>query len=84
MRILKQALDHGLVLQKVHKKVIFSQKAWLNAYIGMNNKLRTKAKNDFEKDFFKLMINSVFRKTMENLREHRDIKLVTIDKRRNN
>ena len=80
---LKQALNHGLVLQNVHWVITFYQEALLKPYIDMNTKLRTEAKNDFEKDFFKLMNNSVFGKTMENVRNHRDIKIVTTNKQRN-
>ena len=80
---LKQALNHGLVLKEVHIVIQFNQEAWLKTYIDINTELRIEAKNDLEKDFFQLMNNSVFGKTMENVRNHRDIKIVTTDKQPN-
>ena len=59
IRNLKQALNHGLVLEKVHRVIIFNENAWLKSYINMNTDLRKKAKNDFEKYFFTLMNNAI-------------------------
>ena len=77
IRALDQAFRHGLVLERIHRAIEFNQTDWMKPYIDFNNKLRTAATNDFETDFFKLMNNSVFGKTMENIRKHRNIKLVT-------
>ena len=79
--VLKQALNHGLIFKKVHAVISFTNAAWLKPYIDMNTELRTNAKNDFEKDYFELKNNSAFGKTMENIRKHRDIKLVNNDKK---
>ena len=83
MRNLKQAFNHRLLLKNMRRIIIINQIAWLTSYIGINTGLRKKAKTDFEKKSFKLMNNAVFGKAMENMRKHRDIKLVTNEARRN-
>ena len=80
---MKQSLNDGLFLKKVHRVIKFDQKPWLQPYIDMNTELRKNAKTDFEKYFFKLMNNAVFRKTMENGVNHINIKLVTTKEKEN-
>ena len=76
IQALDQALKHGLILECIHRAIEYDQSAWMKPYIDFNTQLRTKVTNDFEKDFFKLMNNMVFGKTMENIGKHRNIKLV--------
>ena len=70
-------------MKKDHRKINFNQEAWIKSYSDKNTKQRQKAKNDFEKDCFKLMINAVFGKTMEYVRKHRNINFAAIERIRN-
>ena len=76
---LMQCLRLGMKLKKIHRGIKFTEAAFLKPYIDKNTILRTQAKNNFESDFFKLMINSVFGKTMENIRNRVNIKLVNTE-----
>ena len=73
---LKQYLENGLIIKKVHRGIKFYQSCWMEPYIRKNTVLRKEAKNAFEKDFFKLMNNSVFGKTIENIRKRQNVKLL--------
>ena len=75
-RTLQTYQAQGLVVSKVHRVLEFDQSAWMRPYIEKNTEFRRHARNDFEKDFYKLLNNSVFGKTMEDVRKRTDIQLV--------
>ena len=73
-------LSLGMKLTKIHKVLTFKQSDWMRKYVYFNTEKRTNAANNFEKDFFKLMINSVYGKTMENLQKRINVRLVINEK----
>ena len=81
IQALNQVLQHGLRPDRIHQAIKFNQSPWLKTYIDFNTQLRMATTNDFEKDFLKLMNNSVLEKTMENIRKHKNFKLVTTEEK---
>ena len=73
-------LKHGLILKKIHRGIIFRQQAWLKPYVEFNSERRRNATNDFEKSFYKLMVNAIYGKLMENVRKYKDVKLISTER----
>ena len=78
-RMLKFYLRHGMIVDKVHNIISFRQSRWLEKYINFNTQKRNKAKNNSEKDFYKLLNNAFYGKTMENVRNRLKIKFIKKD-----
>ena len=78
-RMLKFYVRHGMIVEKIHEIISFKQSRWLEGYISFNTQNRNKAKNDFEKDFFKLLVNAAFGKFLENVRNRLDLELIKKD-----
>ena len=78
-RMLKFYVRHGMIVEKVHEIISFKQSKWLESYISFNTQKRNKAKNDFEKDFFKLLVKAAFGKFLENVRNRLNLELIKKD-----
>ena len=78
-RMLKFYVRHGMIVEKIHEIISFKQSKWLESYISFNTQKRNKAKNDFEKDFFKLLVNAAFAKFLENVRNRLELELIKKD-----
>ena len=78
-RKLKFYVRHGMIVEKVHEIISFKQSKWLECYISFNTQKRNKAKNEFEKDFFKLLVNAAFGKFLENVRNRLELELIKKD-----
>ncbi|XP_054257389.1 uncharacterized protein LOC128982453 [Macrosteles quadrilineatus] len=76
-RALQQAMDNGLRVRRIHRVLRFKQRKWLQPYVAMNTRLRQQAKNKFEVELFKLMVNAVYGMSLQNVRKHINIKLAT-------
>ena len=78
-KTLKFYVRHGMIVEKIHEIISFKQSKWLESYISFNTHKRNKAKNDFEKDFFKLLVNAAFGKFLENVWNRLDLELIKKD-----
>ena len=77
--MIKFHVRHGIIVEKIHEIISFKQSIWLEKYISFNTQKRNKAKNDFEKDIFKLLVNAAFGKFLENVRNHLGLELIKKD-----